>query len=80
MEALGGDQVRVMAVGLPLEWLVHSWFDRFLAQHAAVFYFWLLCMFYAFSPSVGSAMSCQPQYATLFQLKELTIKACHRHI
>jgi len=35
MESLGGDQ---------------SWGDRFLAQHAAVFYFWLLCVFFAVSP------------------------------
>lgn len=36
MESLGGDQL---------------WIDRFMAQHAAVFYYWVLIAFYAFLPS-----------------------------
>ena len=53
MESLGGDQL---------------WIDRFMAQHAAVFYYWVLIGFFAFSPSkaylfsemveVGSGGSC----------------------
>eukprot|EP00873_Tetraselmis_striata_P028119 jgi/Tetstr1/448383/TSEL_035663.t2 len=42
MESLGGDQ---------------SWGDRFLAQHAAVFYFWLLCAFFAVSPKLAYKFS-----------------------
>jgi len=42
MESLGGDQ---------------AWIDRFLAQHAAVFYFWLLCLFYAVSPQLAYKFS-----------------------
>ncbi|KAK9834268.1 hypothetical protein WJX81_001729 [Elliptochloris bilobata] len=36
MESLGGDQY---------------WVDRFLAQHAAVFYYWTVVLFFAISPS-----------------------------
>ena len=36
MESLGGDQM---------------WVDRFMAQHAAVFYYWVLIAFFAVSPS-----------------------------
>jgi len=36
MEALGGDQ---------------AWVVRFLAQHAAVFYFFILLLLWGFSPS-----------------------------
>ncbi len=36
MESLGGDQY---------------WVDRFLAQHAAVFYYWTVVGFFAISPS-----------------------------
>ena len=36
MESLGGDQL---------------WIDRFMAQHAAVFYYWVLIAFFAVSPS-----------------------------
>jgi len=36
MESLGGDQY---------------WVDRFLAQHAAVFYYWTVVGFFALSPS-----------------------------
>ena len=36
MESLGGDQY---------------WVDRFLAQHAAVFYYWTVVLFFAVSPS-----------------------------
>jgi len=35
MESLGGDQ---------------AWFDRFLAEHAAVFYYWMCIGFYLASP------------------------------
>jgi len=35
MESLGGDQ---------------AWFDRFLAEHAAVFYYWVCIAFYLVSP------------------------------
>mgnify|MGYP006283428017 CR=1 FL=1 len=35
MESLGGDQ---------------AWFDRFLAEHAAVLYFWVCIGFYLVSP------------------------------
>uniref|UniRef100_A0A7S1XNH1 Alternative oxidase n=2 Tax=Phaeomonas parva TaxID=124430 RepID=A0A7S1XNH1_9STRA len=38
MESLGGDQ---------------KWFDRFLAQHAAVFYYWILIGLWALSPSLA---------------------------
>lgn len=38
METLGGDQM---------------WIDRFLAQHAAVFYYWVLLFFYLVSPQVA---------------------------
>ncbi|GFH31862.1 ubiquinol oxidase, partial [Haematococcus lacustris] len=38
MESLGGDQ---------------AWFDRFLAEHAAVLYYWLLIAFYLVSPKVA---------------------------
>lgn len=42
MEALGGDQL---------------WVDRFMAQHAAVFYYWVLIAFYAFVPSLAYMFS-----------------------
>eukprot|EP00892_Ulva_mutabilis_P010477 jgi/Ulvmu1/7801/UM004_0030.1 len=35
MESLGGDK---------------SWFDRFVAQHSAILYYWFLILFYAVSP------------------------------
>lgn len=35
MESLGGDK---------------SWFDRFVAQHSAIVYYWFLVLFYAVSP------------------------------
>jgi len=38
MESLGGDQY---------------WIDRFLGQHAAVFYYWVLLGFYVFSPRLA---------------------------
>merc|ERR1711976_364644 len=31
--------------------------DRFLAQHAALFYYWLLCAMYAFSPQLAYKFS-----------------------
>ena len=42
MEALGGDQ---------------SWFTRFLAQHAAVAYYWVLVALFMASPSLGYLFS-----------------------
>ncbi|KAK9801410.1 hypothetical protein WJX73_007777 [Symbiochloris irregularis] len=42
MESLGGDQL---------------WIDRFMAQHAAVFYYWVLIGFFAFSPSLAYVFS-----------------------
>ena len=42
MESLGGDQL---------------WIDRFMAQHAAVFYYWVLVFFFAFSPSLAYTFS-----------------------
>ena len=42
MESLGGDQL---------------WVDRFMAQHAAVFYYWLLIAFYSFSPQLAYMFS-----------------------
>lgn len=42
METLGGDAL---------------WFDRFLAQHAAVFYYWVLVVMYLVSPSASYAFS-----------------------
>ena len=42
MESLGGDQF---------------WVDRFMAQHAAVFYFWVLIGFFAFFPSLAYMFS-----------------------
>jgi len=38
MEALGGDQ---------------RWVDRFLARHAAILYFWVLCTLFFISPSLS---------------------------
>ena len=35
MESLGGDQL---------------WLDRFIAEHSAIVYYWLLIAFYLFSP------------------------------
>lgn len=42
MEALGGD---------------NAWIDRFVAQHAAIVYYWFLIIFYAFSPKYAYAFS-----------------------
>ena len=42
MESLGGDQY---------------WVDRFLAQHAAVFYYWSVVVFFAISPSTAYTFS-----------------------
>lgn len=42
MESLGGDQF---------------WIDRFMAQHAAVFYYWVLIAFFAFFPSLAYMFS-----------------------
>lgn len=42
MEALGGDQL---------------WVDRFMAEHAAVFYYWVLVVMYLISPSASYAFS-----------------------
>ncbi|KAF8064601.1 AOX4 [Scenedesmus sp. PABB004] len=42
MESLGGDQL---------------WFDRFLAQHAALAYYWVLIAMYLFSPRLAYAFS-----------------------
>ena len=38
MESLGGDR---------------SWFDRFVAEHSAIAYYWLLIAFYLISPKVA---------------------------
>ncbi|GLC63666.1 hypothetical protein PLESTF_000061000 [Pleodorina starrii] len=38
MESLGGDR---------------AWFDRFVAEHAAVFYYWVLILFYLVSPRMA---------------------------
>lgn len=42
MESLGGDQL---------------WVDRFMAEHAAVFYYWVLLVMYLISPSASYAFS-----------------------
>ena len=42
MESLGGDQL---------------WVDRFMAEHAAVFYYWVLVIMYSISPSSSYAFS-----------------------
>ena len=42
MESLGGDQL---------------WWDRFLAQHAAVFYYWVLILFYTLAPRMAYVFS-----------------------
>ncbi|BDA41368.1 probable ubiquinol oxidase 4, chloroplastic/chromoplastic at C-terminar half [Coccomyxa sp. Obi] len=42
MESLGGDQY---------------WIDRFAAQHAAVFYYWVIVGFFAFSPQLAYVFS-----------------------
>eukprot|EP00877_Chromochloris_zofingiensis_P007896 jgi/Chrzof1/335/Cz01g12010.t1 len=42
MEALGGDQL---------------WFDRFLAEHAAILYYWMLILFYLVSPRLAYMFS-----------------------
>jgi hypothetical protein len=38
MESLGGDQ---------------AWFDRFLAEHAAIMYYWMLIGMYLVSPKLA---------------------------
>ncbi len=56
MESLGGDQY---------------WIDRFAAQHAAVFYYWVLVFFFAFSPELAYIfselveVSCHPCYTSI---------------
>jgi hypothetical protein len=42
MESLGGDQ---------------KWFDRFIAEHAAVVYYWVLIIFYLASPRLAYMFS-----------------------
>lgn len=42
MESLGGDQF---------------WVDRFMAQHAAVFYYWVVVAFFAFAPQLAYIFS-----------------------
>ena len=42
MESLGGDQL---------------WFDRFLAEHAAIVYYWVLIVMYMLSPKDAYAFS-----------------------
>ena len=42
MESLGGDQL---------------WVDRFMAQHAAVFYYWVLIGFFCCSPQLAYMFS-----------------------
>jgi hypothetical protein len=42
MESLGGDE---------------AWFDRFVAQHSAIVYYWFLILFYALSPKYAYAFS-----------------------
>eukprot|EP00879_Flechtneria_rotunda_P027372 GHRR01029320.1.p2 GENE.GHRR01029320.1~~GHRR01029320.1.p2 ORF type:complete len:127 (+),score=30.21 GHRR01029320.1:301-681(+) len=42
MESLGGDQL---------------WFDRFLAEHASLLYYWGLILIYLFSPRLAYAFS-----------------------
>ena len=42
MESLGGDS---------------AWFDRFVAFHSAIVYFWMLIIFYAFSPKYAYLFS-----------------------
>jgi ubiquinol oxidase len=42
MESLGGDQL---------------WFDRFLAEHAAILYYWVLIVMYLLSPKNAYAFS-----------------------
>lgn len=42
MEALGGDQL---------------WFDRFVAEHSALSYYWVLILMYLFSPKDAYAFS-----------------------
>ena len=42
MESLGGDQF---------------WVDRFMAQHAAVFYYWVLVAMFALFPSLAYMFS-----------------------
>jgi ubiquinol oxidase len=42
MEALGGD---------------NAWVDRFVAQHAAIVYYWFLVLFYALSPRAAYQFS-----------------------
>jgi len=42
MEALGGDQL---------------WFDRFVAEHSALTYYWVLILMYLFSPKDAYAFS-----------------------
>ncbi len=55
MESLGGDQY---------------WIDRFAAQHAAVFYYWVIVGFFAFSPQLAYVFS---------ELVEVTFKPIIHH-
>lgn len=43
MESLGGDEL---------------WVDRFIAQHAAVVYYWILLGLYWFNPDLVSLSTC----------------------
>ena len=68
MESLGGDQY---------------WVDRFLAQHAAVFYYWTVVLFFAVSPSnaytfseLVEARSCAACLGPCLCVWHMRIKVC----
>ncbi len=58
MESLGGDQF---------------WIDRFAAQHAAVFYYWVIVGFFAFSPQLAYVFSELVEVALIPFLSSKTI-------
>ena len=60
MESLGGDQL---------------WWDRFLAQHAAVFYYWVLILFYTLAPRMAYVFSELVEVG--HDLSEPLFLACH---
>ena len=62
MEALGGDQL---------------WVDRFMAQHAAVFYYWVLVGFFAFSPSLAYMFSEMVEVPALLRVPALHLSNCN---
>ena len=62
MESLGGDQL---------------WIDRFLAQHAAVFYYWVIILFFVLSPSLAYNFSELVEVGFLMSFSSTSEQAMH---